>query len=69
MAEQELPTDWWTTEDVAAYLGVAPSTIRAYVTRHQMPDPDRRMGRLRLWRPKTIERWHQRRPRVGQAEE
>ncbi|MPZ61912.1 MAG: helix-turn-helix domain-containing protein [Propionibacteriales bacterium] len=69
MADQELPTDWWTTEDVATYLGVTPSTIRAYVTRNQMPDPDRRMGRLRLWRPRTIERWHQQRPRAGQSEE
>lgn len=59
----ELPDDWWTTDDVATYLGVVTSTVRAYVTRDQMPKPDRYIGRVRLWKPATIREWHQSRPR------
>lgn len=62
----ELPDDWWTTDDVATFLGVGASTIRAYVTRKQMPQPDRYMGRTRLWRPGTIREWHSSRPRQPQ---
>jgi hypothetical protein len=39
MAES-VPRDWWTTSDVATFLGIAPSTIRAYVARGQMPAAD-----------------------------
>jgi len=60
-----LPRDWWTTRDVATFLGIAPSTIRAYVARGQMPEADRRIGREPVWRPATIRRWHSHRP--GQA--
>lgn len=61
----ELPDDWWTSEDVAAYLRVKPSSVRSYVTRGQMPAPDRLIGgkRIRLWKPETIRNWHQSRPR------
>lgn len=59
----ELPSDWWTTENVATALGVSASTIRAYVARNQMPAPDRTMGNMRLWRPETIRKWHASRPR------
>ena len=61
----ELPDDWWSSEDVATYLGVKPSSIRAYVTRGQMPSPDRLIGqkRIRLWKPDTIITWHESRPR------
>jgi len=58
-----LPDDWWSTEDVAVYLDISTSTIRAYVARHQMPQPDRYIGRTRLWRPATIQTWHSGRPR------
>ncbi len=60
-----LPSDWWTTRDVASFLGVTPSTIRAYVTRQQMPAADRRIGREPVWRPATIRKWHEQRPRTG----
>jgi predicted DNA-binding transcriptional regulator AlpA len=63
-----LPNDWWSTENVAAFLGVATSTVSAYVTRHQMPPPDRYIGRTRLWWPDTIREWQQTRPR-SQAEQ
>jgi hypothetical protein len=60
---EQLPPDWWTTRDVASFLKVAPSTIRAYVARHQMPEADRRIGREPVWRPATIRKWHSQRPR------
>jgi hypothetical protein len=63
-----LPADWWTTADVAAFLGVTPSTIRAYAARHQMPEADRRIGREPVWRPATIRKWHKQRPRAAQAD-
>ena len=63
MAEA-LPTDWWTTRDVATFLNVAPSTIRAYVARGQMPSADRRIGREPVWHPATIRKWHSQRPRL-----
>jgi hypothetical protein len=68
MAEP-LPADWWTTRDVATFLDVAPSTIRAYVARGQMPEADRRIGREPVWRPATIRRWHSQRPRQAAGEE
>jgi predicted DNA-binding transcriptional regulator AlpA len=59
----ELPADWWTTRDVAAFLDIAPSTIRAYVARRQMPPADRRIGREPVWKPDTIREWRNQRPR------
>jgi predicted DNA-binding transcriptional regulator AlpA len=64
---ETLPDDWWSTDDVAAFLGVGASTIRAYVTRRQMPQPDRYIGRTRLWRPQTIREWHSSRPRKAEG--
>jgi predicted DNA-binding transcriptional regulator AlpA len=62
----ELPRDWWTVADVARYLGVKDSTVRTYVSRGDMPPPDRRMGqRVNLWKPQTIIRWNAKRPRKG----
>jgi hypothetical protein len=58
-----LPSDWWTTSDVARFLDVAPSTIRAYAARGQMPAADRRIGREPVWRPATIRKWERQRPR------
>jgi predicted DNA-binding transcriptional regulator AlpA len=62
---EALPRDWWTTRDVAAFLNVSPSTIRAYVARGQMPAADRRIGREPVWRPATIRKWHSQRPRLA----
>jgi anti-sigma factor RsiW len=65
---EQLPRDWWTTRDVASFLNIAPSTIRAYVARHQMPEADRRIGREPVWRPATIRKWDSQRPRHAQSE-
>jgi hypothetical protein len=65
---EPLPTDWWTTRDVATFLNVTPSTIRAYVARGQMPEADRRIGREPVWRPATIRKWHDQRPRRARSD-
>jgi transcriptional regulator with XRE-family HTH domain len=54
IVSEPLPEDWWTTSDVARFLGISPSTVRAYVAREQMPKADRRIGREPVWRPATI---------------
>ena len=61
----ELPTDWWTASDCAAYLGISRSTWTAYVSREQAPEPDRRIGRTAVWRPATVTKWAEGRPRAG----
>lgn len=63
MTDKELPSDWWMTEDVAAFLGVSTSTVRAYAAREQIPPPDRMFGRSPGWKPRTIQGWHAGRPR------
>lgn len=55
--DRTLPDDWWTVRDVAAYLGIAESTVRAYLVRGQMPPTDRRLGKSHLWQPTTIRAW------------
>jgi hypothetical protein len=48
----------WTTRDVAAYLGVKTGTVRAYLVREQMPEPDGHLGaRTPWWWSTTIQRW------------
>ena len=64
---EELPTDWWTIADTARYLGVATSTVRSLASRQLMPAPDRRFGRTSLWRPRTIIKWNEKRPRKGRS--
>ena len=50
----------WSVAEVAAYLGVKPGTITAYLARGQMPQPDGRVGRTPWWRPETIRAWRPR---------
>jgi hypothetical protein len=57
--------EWWTTSDVAAYLGVRTGTVSTYRSRGQMPEPDISAGRAHLWRPARIIEWHGTRPRPG----
>lgn len=57
--------DWWTTTDVAAYLGVKVSTVANYRKREQMPAPDMTLGRTHVWRPARVVAWHEARPRPG----
>lgn len=46
----------WTVAQVAAHWGVAESTVRAYLTRGQMPAADGRLGRTPWWWADTIRR-------------
>ena len=58
--------EWWTSTEVAAYLGVQIGTVSTYRFRGQMPAPDLMVGsRTHLWRPATIIEWHVKRPRPG----
>jgi 2'-hydroxyisoflavone reductase len=57
--------EWWTTSEVASYLGVAVATVSSYRIRGQMPAPDMTVGRTHVWRPSTIVAWHNARPRPG----
>jgi predicted DNA-binding transcriptional regulator AlpA len=57
--------DWWTTSDVAAYLGVSISTVSTYRARGQMPAPSQTVGRTHMWRPRQIVTWHEARPGHG----
>lgn len=57
--------EWWTTSEVAAYLGVQISTVANYRKRGQMPAPDQTIGRTHVWRPRQIIEWHEKRPRPG----
>ena len=65
VTEPDLGAEWWTTSDVATYIGVSVTTVSSYRARGQMPAPDQTLGRTRLWRPKRIIDWHQSRPGHG----
>lgn len=59
--DQEQPPSvdvpWWTSSDVARYLGVQLRTVTAYRNRGQMPTPDGRIGSRPAWLPATITEW------------
>lgn len=57
--------EWWTTSDVAAYLGLKVATVSAYRARGQMPEPDMTVGRTHVWKPNRVIEWHESRSRVG----
>lgn len=54
--------EWWTTEDVAAYLGVKPATVRRYRMADRgdgaLPEEEAMFVRSPAWRPATIIAWH-----------
>jgi hypothetical protein len=58
-------SEWWTTSDVASYLGLKVATVSAYRARGQMPEPDMTLGRTHVWKPERIIRWHEARERAG----
>lgn len=57
--------EWWTTTEVAEYLGVRVATVSTYRRRGQMPVPDQSLGRTHVWHPERIIAWHEGRPRPG----
>jgi hypothetical protein len=64
-AKPDPSAEWWTTSEVAAYLGVRVATVSCYRMRGQMPEPDMTLGRTHVWRPSTIIAWQKKRPRPG----
>lgn len=53
---------WMGTEDVATRIGVVPSTIRGWVTRHgpkghPFPAPDERYRGRNYWKKATVDGW------------
>lgn len=58
---------YMTLRQVAAYLGVKPSTITAYISRGQLgfPPPDAMVEDRKLWKRSTIEQWEAQRPYKG----
>ncbi|QYN41081.1 helix-turn-helix domain-containing protein (plasmid) [Pseudonocardia sp. DSM 110487] len=56
-ARADPDAEWWTVDDVALYLGVKPRTVVAYRSVGSLPEPDRRVGRRVLWRPRHIIEW------------
>lgn len=55
--------DWWTIDDVAAYLGVKPESARRYrgrpLERGGLPAEDRMFGRTPAWKPQTVITWNE----------
>ena len=64
-AKPDPSAEWWTTSEVAAYLGLRVATVSSYRMRGQMPEPDMTLGRTHIWRPSKIIAWHEARPRPG----
>lgn len=62
-----MTTTYLATSAVAQRLGLSPETIRAYIKRGMLPEPDAILddrGRmLRGWLPATIDAWQASRPR------
>jgi len=65
VTEPDPDAEWWTTSDVAAYIGVRVATVVTYRKREQMPAPDMTVGRTHMWKPKRIIDWQAGRPRPG----
>lgn len=51
--------------EVAAALGLSPSSIRAYYSTGRMPQPDVTVGNTPGWTPETITAWVALRPGAG----
>jgi hypothetical protein len=58
----DLPKDWWATNDVARFLGIHPGTVRHYIAIGLMPEPDRVIPGRNFWKPATIRKWNDSRP-------
>jgi 8-oxo-dGTP pyrophosphatase MutT (NUDIX family) len=65
MSKPDPKAEWWTTTEVAAYIGVSVSAVTNYRKRHLLPEPDQSLGRTHLWSPERIIDWQAGRPRPG----
>lgn len=50
-----------TVADVAERLKVKPATVRRYLHKKDLPEPDTRAGQSPLWREETILAWEKER--------
>lgn len=57
-------TDWLTTEQAAAMVGIKADTLRHYVHSGHAPRPER-LGRAMMWDREVVERWQASRPGRG----
>jgi predicted DNA-binding transcriptional regulator AlpA len=60
-----LGSDWCGVRQVAKFLGVQEATVRSWVSRQRMPEPDGHVGRTPVWRGDTVREWARNRPRKG----
>lgn len=65
MPDPDPSAEWWTIQEVAAFIGVVPGTVSAYLHEGRMPDPERRVGQSPIWRPAAIVEWQSTRPGRG----
>ena len=49
--------DQLTISDVASLVGVSVASVRKYLVRGTIPDPDGRLGATPWWHRSTIETW------------
>lgn len=54
--------EYWTAGECATYLGIAPDTWTAYVSRGQAPAAATRWHNLRVWSASEVRQWHEQRP-------
>lgn len=55
----------YTVAQIAELIGIKESTVRAYLTREQMPASSGRIGRTPYWVPEDIEPWLRKREKSG----
>lgn len=48
--------EWWDRAAVAAFIGVQPDSVSAYLSKEQMPVATY-FGRTPMWRPEVIKEW------------
>ncbi|HJV12897.1 MAG TPA: helix-turn-helix domain-containing protein [Propionibacteriaceae bacterium] len=60
---EPLGPGWLTLRQVAKLLDVRESTVRSWVARNRMPQPDGHVSRTPVWREGTIREWDAQRPR------
>lgn len=65
MSQPDPLAEWWSTSEVAVYLGVSVSAVTNYRKQGTMPAPDQSLGRTHLWRPQRIIDWQANRRRRG----
>lgn len=54
--------EYLSVQDVADRTGLAPTTVRQYHWRGNMPPADATVGQSPLWKEKTINEWLKTRP-------